>query len=147
MLQQRAPGLRRRHAAAAAHQQTGAERIFHVADARARSREREMRAFGAVRDAARLHHMAEQAQIGEVETHVSFAFREGWLYQIPIAGHETKIIISPLTKQAGSLSICANRIDTVDSARLSALRAKQASDTNLETSSPESDHGRRADPT
>ena len=69
VLQQRAPGLRRRHAAAAAHQQGGAERLLHLADARARCGERKMRALRAVRDAARLHDMAKQAQIGQVETH------------------------------------------------------------------------------
>ena len=31
-----------------------------------------MRAFRAMRDAARLDHMAEQAEIGEVEAHVDF---------------------------------------------------------------------------
>jgi hypothetical protein len=56
---------------------------------------------------------------------------------MPIVGQETRFIISPLTKQAGSLSISAARIGTVDIGRLSALRAQRASDTNFETSSRE----------
>ena len=70
VLQQGAAGLRRGHAAAPAHQKRGAERLFHLANPRARSGKREMRAFRAARDAARLHHMAKQAQIGYIETHV-----------------------------------------------------------------------------
>jgi hypothetical protein len=41
-----------------------------VADARAGGGQREMRAFRAMGDAARLDHMAEQAQVGQVEAHV-----------------------------------------------------------------------------
>ena len=63
VLQQGAAGLRRRDPLPAAHQQRRAERLLHVADARARCGEREMRAFRAMRDAARLDHVAEQAQI------------------------------------------------------------------------------------
>jgi hypothetical protein len=70
VLQQCAAGLRRRHTRAASGQQRGAERLLHLANSRARCGERKMRAFRAVRDAARLDDMAEQAQIGEVEAHV-----------------------------------------------------------------------------
>ena len=69
MLQQRAAGLGRGHALPPAHQQRGAERLLHVADARRGCGEREMRALGAAGDAAGLHHVAEQAEIGQIETH------------------------------------------------------------------------------
>ncbi len=69
MLQQRAAGLGRRDALAAAHQQRGAERLLHVADAGRGGGQRQMRALGAMRDAARLDDMAEQAEIGEIEVH------------------------------------------------------------------------------
>ena len=69
MLQQRAAGLRRRHALAPARQQRHAERVLHVADARRGGGKRKMRAFGAVGDAAGLDDMAKQAEIGEIETH------------------------------------------------------------------------------
>ena len=67
MLQQRAAGLRRRHALTAAQQQRGAQRLFHVADTRGGRREREVGAPGAMGDAARLDHVAEQAEVGKVE--------------------------------------------------------------------------------
>ena len=60
-----------------------AERILHVADARRGGGQREMRALGAMGDAAGLDDMAEQAEIGEIESHGSdpaFAFGEGRLY-------------------------------------------------------------------
>ncbi len=69
VLQQRAAGLRRRHARPAARQQHRAERAFHVADSRAGGSERKMRAFRAMRDAARLDDMAEQAEIDQIEAH------------------------------------------------------------------------------
>ena len=62
VLQQRAPGLRRRHALPPARQKRRAERLLHVADSRTRCGEREMRALRAMRDAARLHDMAKQAR-------------------------------------------------------------------------------------
>jgi hypothetical protein len=71
VLQQRAAGLRRRHALPPAHQQRGAERLLHVADARGGCGEREMRALGAARDAAGLDHVPEQAEIGQIEAHGS----------------------------------------------------------------------------
>ena len=59
-----------------------------------------MRALGAVGDAARLDHVAEQAEIGEIEAHekAAFVFDEVWLCRMPIAlghfnanlSHETK---------------------------------------------------------
>src|SRR3954462_3609136 len=67
MLQQRATRLRRRHALPSARQQRGAERLFHLADSRTRCGERKMRAFRAMRNAARLHDMAKQTQINQVE--------------------------------------------------------------------------------
>ena len=69
VLQQGAARLRRRHPLAVAHQERGAERLLHVADARAGSGERQVGALGAMGDRARLHHVAEQAEVGEVETH------------------------------------------------------------------------------
>jgi hypothetical protein len=87
MLQQGTAGRRRRHPLAPAHQQRRAERLLHVSDARRRRCKRKMRALGAVRDAARLDHMAKQAQVGEVEPHVvyqSFASDEASLRLLPI---------------------------------------------------------------
>jgi hypothetical protein len=95
VLQERAAGLRRGHALPPAHQQRGAERLLHVADARGGCGEGEMRALGTAGDAARFHHVAEQAEIGQIETHGSalslaaagrhaFEFDEGKLRQIPI---------------------------------------------------------------
>jgi hypothetical protein len=52
-----------------------------------------MRAFRAARNAARLHHMAKQAQIGEVKTHRDFAVREGWLRRIVIVSQYGAIIL------------------------------------------------------
>ena len=69
MLQQRAASLRRRDAVTRAHQQWRAQRALHVADARRGGGERQMGALCAVRNAARLHDMAKQAEIGEVEAH------------------------------------------------------------------------------
>src|SRR3954467_3598003 len=61
-----------------------------------------------------------------------------------IVSHEITNIISPLTKQRSP----AASSPAVDIQRLSALRQLQASDTNAEgSSSPESHHGRRANPT
>ena len=67
-----------------AHQQRGAERLLHVADAGRGGGQREMRALRAVRDAAGLDDVAEQAEIGEVEVHAAsrFALSEGKLRQI-----------------------------------------------------------------
>ena len=47
----------------------GAERLLHVADARRGRGQRQMGAFRAVGDAAGIHHVAEQAEIGQIETH------------------------------------------------------------------------------
>ena len=49
VLQQRAAGLGRGHALPPAHEQRGAERLLHVADARGGCSQREMRALGAAR--------------------------------------------------------------------------------------------------
>jgi hypothetical protein len=46
-----------------------------------------MGAFCAMRDAASLHDMAEQAEVGEIEAHGdTFGFNEGRLRVFPIAG-------------------------------------------------------------
>ena len=88
VLQQRAPGLGRLHALPAAHQQSGAERLLHVADAGRGRRQREVGALGAVGDAAGVDDVAEQAQVGEIEAHgpacATFEFDEGRLRQILI---------------------------------------------------------------
>ena len=101
MLQQRAAGLGRGHALTSAHQQRRAERLLHVADARGGGGQREMRAFGAVRDAAGFDHVAKQAEIGEVEAHgrlrfagrFAFEFDEGKLREKPIVAPESLSII------------------------------------------------------
>ena len=69
MLQQRAAGLRRRHALAAAREQRDAEHVLHIADAGRGCGEREMRALGAMGNAAGFDDMAKQAEIGEIEAH------------------------------------------------------------------------------
>ena len=70
MLQQGAAGLGRGHALTSAHQQRRAQRLLHVADAGGGRGQREMRALRPAGDAAGLDHVAKQAQIGEVESHV-----------------------------------------------------------------------------
>jgi hypothetical protein len=84
VLQQRAPGLRRRHAGATAHQKLGAERQFHLADARRGRSEREVGALGAVGDASRLDDVAEQIEIGEVDAHglPSYLAKAGYIKHI-----------------------------------------------------------------
>ncbi len=81
MLQQRAAGLGGCYAGAAAHQQFGAERQFHLADAGRGGGQRQIGARRAMRDAARLDNLAEQVEIGEVEAHpaTTFLFCEGTL--------------------------------------------------------------------
>ena len=69
MLQQRAAGLGWRDALAAAHQQRGAQRLLHVADAGLGRSQCQVGALGAMRDASRLDHMAKQTEIGEIEAH------------------------------------------------------------------------------
>src|SRR6516162_3704116 len=81
MLQQGAARLGRRHTLAAARQQRHAEHVFHVADARRGGGERQMRAFGAVCNAAGFDDVAEQTEIGEVETQCSPSFV---LYELSI---------------------------------------------------------------
>ena len=71
VLQQRPAGLGRGDAMARPDQQRRAERLLHVADAGRGGGQRQMGALGAVGDAAGLHHMAKQAEIGEVEAHGS----------------------------------------------------------------------------
>ena len=95
MGEQRAAGLRRHHTLPSAHQQLGAERPFHVADARRGGGQRQIGPRGAARDAAGVDHMAEQIEIGEIETHTAaFVSGEGRLRQIPIAGHARRQHIS-----------------------------------------------------
>src|SRR6266496_2738563 len=69
MLEQRAPGLGRRHSLPAPHQQRRPERPLHMADARAGSGKRQMRALGALGDAPGLDNVAEQVEVDEVEAH------------------------------------------------------------------------------
>ena len=67
--QQGPAGLGRADAVAGADQERGAERLLHVADAGRGRGQRQMGALGAVGDGAGLHHVAKQAEIGEVEAH------------------------------------------------------------------------------
>lgn len=69
MVEQAAPGIGQLHAAPAALQQRHVEHLLHAADARAGRRQGKVRALGAVRDAAGLGDVAEQAEIGEIEAH------------------------------------------------------------------------------
>ncbi len=60
-----------------------------------------MRALGAVRDAARLDDMAEQAEIGEIESHgndPAFGFDEVRLYIMPIEITYFNANVSPYAK-------------------------------------------------
>ena len=94
MLQQRAAGLRRRHALAAAHEKRDAERVLHVADAGRGGRQRKMRALGAVRDAASFDDMAKQAEIGEVETHgviLPSSFTKSGFHILPIVQRNSSL--------------------------------------------------------
>src|SRR6185295_18219055 len=100
MLQQRAARRRRRHARPAAREQRDAERFLHVADAGRGGGKRKMRPFGAVGDAARLDHMAKQAEIGQIKAHrrPSFALRESRLKQMSIVPVDFNAIISSMAK-------------------------------------------------
>src|SRR5258708_16872147 len=69
MLQERAAGLGRGHALAAAHEQRPPQGVLDVAKGRAGCGQRQMRALGTARDAARLDHVAKEAEIGQVEAH------------------------------------------------------------------------------
>ena len=53
----------------AAHEEGRPERLLHVADAGARGGKRQICAFGAVGDAAGIDHMAEQAEVDQIELH------------------------------------------------------------------------------
>src|SRR3569833_225624 len=61
-------------ARAAAHEQGCAEGKLHLAEARGGGGERQIRALGAVGDAASLDRMAEQIQVGVVEAHGALSF-------------------------------------------------------------------------
>jgi hypothetical protein len=69
VLQKRPAGLGRRDAMSRPDQQRCAQRLLHVADAGRGGGQRQMGALGTVGDGAGLHHVAKQAQIGEVEAH------------------------------------------------------------------------------
>ena len=69
VLQQGPAGLGRGDAVPGADQQRRAQRLLHVADAGRGGGQRQMGPLGAVGDGARLHHVAKQAEIGEVEAH------------------------------------------------------------------------------
>ena len=78
MLEQRAAGRGRHHALAAAQEEGRPERLFHVADAGAGRRQRQMGPLRPMGDASGLDHMAEEAKIGQIELHRrSFVIREG----------------------------------------------------------------------
>src|SRR5215470_3577903 len=97
MLQQRPARLCRRHALAAAGQERYAEHVFHVADAGRGGGERQMRAFGAVGDAAGFDDMAEQAEIGKIKTHgrtLPFALCENRFQILLIALTKTSTIFA-----------------------------------------------------
>src|SRR5258708_30682908 len=69
MWKERAAGLGGRDALPAAHEQRRPQRVLHVANARAGCGQRQMRALRTARDAARLDHVAKEAEIGQVEAH------------------------------------------------------------------------------
>src|SRR4051794_31294070 len=92
VLQQRAARLRRRNATTATDQKPSAERLFHLANARARCSKREMRALRTMRDAARLDDMAKQAQIGKIETHVTSCFAKSGYAKCPLWAMKPKIL-------------------------------------------------------
>ena len=81
MLQQCAAGLGGRYARTSTHQQLGAERQFHLANASRGGGQRQIGAGGTVRNAARLDNLPEQVEIGEVKPHsaTTFLFCEGRL--------------------------------------------------------------------
>jgi hypothetical protein len=73
---------------ASAHQECGAQRLLHIADARRRGSERQVGALGAMRDASRLDDMAKQTEIGEIKAHAgAFEFDEGILREKLIVRH------------------------------------------------------------
>ena len=98
MLEQRAAGLGRRHPLPSPHQQRGPERLLHVTDARAGGGKRQVRALGAPGDAPRLHDVAEQIEVDEVEAHRSFLLREGGLCHIRICAPDFHAYGSPTAK-------------------------------------------------
>ena len=65
MLEQHAAGLGGDHALAIAHQKRRPKGFFKVANAGAGGAQRQMRALGPVRDAARLDHITEQVEVDQ----------------------------------------------------------------------------------
>ena len=101
MLDQGAPGLGRLYALALAVQQRDPERGLHIADARARRSDREMRPLGAMGDAAGLDDIQKQPQIGEIEAHRlirGFAIGEASLRQLKIVSSARRHQISDVAK-------------------------------------------------
>jgi hypothetical protein len=76
-------GLCRRHPAATAQQQRHAQAVFHAVDAFARGSQRQVGTRGAAGDAAGFHHVQEELQVDQVESHrcfrCAFGLSEGWL--------------------------------------------------------------------
>jgi hypothetical protein len=68
-MQQRPAGRRRLDAAAAALQERHPGLLLHAPHPRARRRQRQAGARGTRRDAPRLGHMKEQAQVDQVKMH------------------------------------------------------------------------------
>jgi hypothetical protein len=76
-----------------------------MADAGTGGCKRQMRAFGTVSDAPGLDHVAEKAQIGQVESHrLTFLFREGSLPKKQIAHQRKQLHLSLNTKLSMGLS-------------------------------------------
>ena len=86
MLQQRAAGLGRRDASAAAGQKRDAERLLHVADAGRGGGQRQIGALRAVGNAAGFDHVAKQTEIRQIESHdAAFAKYEARIIIMAIA--------------------------------------------------------------
>jgi hypothetical protein len=69
MMNESAARRGRLHTLPLAVQQGSTERRLHIADARASRSDREVHAFGAMRDASRFDDAQKQPQIAEIETH------------------------------------------------------------------------------
>jgi len=71
VMRKRLPGRRRTDAARVPLEQRHAAGLFHAADARACGSKRQRGSLRPMRDAFSLHHVQEQAQVGQVEAHRS----------------------------------------------------------------------------
>src|SRR5262249_1791436 len=126
VLEQGAARRRRRDALPPAQQQRRAERVLHVADARRGGRKGKVRAFRAMRDAACLDHVAEEAEISEIEAHFGvpsdFA-KEGYAFSGLCAGILRRILRQPRSPQALMLAGAADAPE-VDALRIATLRGR-----------------------